>query len=84
MIGIVCIMKWKKDNICNGTLKKGELIYIIVFSILSLLLGIESFVTHFVAFLFGIIVVLLLQKKSKSQLQIIGNRQLEEISYENL
>lgn len=65
MIGIVCIMKWKKDVICNENLKKGEIIYIIVFSVLSLLLGLESFVTHFVAFVFGIIVGLLLQKKSK-------------------
>ena len=51
--------------ICNENLKKGEFIYIIVFSVLSLLLGLESFVTHFVAFVFGIIVGLLLQKKSK-------------------
>ena len=63
MIGIVCVMKWKKDAICNETLKKGQMIYIIVFSILSLLLGLESFVTHFVAFVFGIIIGLLLQKK---------------------
>ena len=46
-------------------LKKGELIYIIVFSVISLLLGLESFVTHLVAFVFGIIAGLLLQKKSK-------------------
>lgn len=65
MIGIVCVMKWKKDNICNTTLKKGELIYIIVFSVLSLLLGIESFVTHFVALVFGFFVGLVLQKKPK-------------------
>lgn len=65
IIGIVCVMKWKKDNICNETLKKGEFIYIIVFSVLSLLLGLESFVTHFVALVFGIIVGLLLQKKPK-------------------
>ncbi len=65
MIGIVCVMKWKKDNVCDETLKKGEFIYIIVFSVLSLLLGLESFVTHFVAFVFGIIAGLLLQKKPK-------------------
>lgn len=65
MIGIVCAMKWKKDVVCNESLKKGELIYIIVFSVLSLLLGLESFVTHFVAFVFGIILGFLLQKKSK-------------------
>ena len=65
VIGIVCVMKWKKDDICNENLKKGEFIYIIVFSILSLLLGLESFITHFIAFVFGIIVGLLLQKKAK-------------------
>ena len=67
MIGIVCVMKWKKDVVCNENLKKGELIYIIVFSVLSLLLGLESFVTHLVAFIFGIIVGLLLEKKSKCE-----------------
>ena len=67
MIGIVCVMKWKKDIVCNESLKKGELIYIIVFSVLSLLLGLESFVTHFVAFVFGIIVGFLLQKKSRCE-----------------
>ena len=65
MIGILCVLKWKKDTVCNGNMKRGEFIYIIVYSILSLLLGLESFVTHFVAFVFGIIVGLLLQKKSK-------------------
>ena len=67
MIGIVCVMKWKKDAICNENLKKGEVIYIIIFSVLSLLLGLESFVTHFVAFVFGVVVGLLLQKKSKGK-----------------
>ncbi len=65
MIGIVCVVKWKKDAVCNENLTKGELIYIIVFSVISLLLGLESFVTHLVAFVFGIIAGLLLQKKSK-------------------
>ena len=65
MICIVCVLKWKKDNICNETLKRGELIYIIIFSILSFLLGLESFITHFVVFAFGIIMGLLLQKKPK-------------------
>ena len=68
IIGIICVMKWKKDDICNENLKKGEIIYIIIFSILSLLLGLESFVTHFVAFLVGIIVGLLIQKKPNPQL----------------
>ena len=64
MIGIVCVMKWKKDTVCNEMLKKGELIYIIVFSVLSLLLGLESFITHFVAFLFGFVLGLIIQKKA--------------------
>lgn len=64
MIGIVCVMKWKKDTVCNEMLKKGELIYIIVFSVLSLLLGLESFISHFVAFLFGFVVGLIIQKKA--------------------
>lgn len=64
MIGIVCVMKWKKDTVCNENLKKGEFIYIIVFSVLSLLLGLESFITHFVAFLFGFVVGLIIQKKA--------------------
>ena len=65
MIGVLCVMKWKKDPICNESLKKEEFIYIIVFSALSLLLGLESFVTHLVAFIFGLVVGLLMQKKTK-------------------
>ena len=61
MIGTLFIMKWKKDPVCNENLKKGEYIYIIVFSILSLLLGLESFVTRFVAFVFGLVVGLLIK-----------------------
>lgn len=67
MIGIVCVMKWKKDVVCNENLKNGEVIYIIVFSVLSLLLGLESFVTHFLAFVFGFVVGLLIQKKAKME-----------------
>lgn len=65
MIGIVCVMKLKKDAICKENLRMGEFIYIIVFSALSLLLGLESFVTHLVSFIFGVVVGLLLRKKSK-------------------
>ena len=67
MIGIVCVMKWKKDVVCNENLKKGELIYIIVFSVLSLFLGLESIITHLTAFVFGIIVGLLMQKKTEME-----------------
>lgn len=62
MIGIVCVMNWKKDVVCIENLKKKEFIYIIAFSILSLLLGFESLITHFVAFVLGIIAGLLLEK----------------------
>ena len=65
MIGVLCVMKWKKDPICNENLKKRELIYIIVFSALSLLLGLESFITHLVAFIFGLVVGVVMQKKTK-------------------
>lgn len=64
MIGIVCVMIWKNDK-RKEVLQKREYIYIIVFSLLSLLLGFESFVIHFVAFVFGIFAGLLLQKKTK-------------------
>lgn len=66
IIGIVCVMKWKNGDKCKEILKKRELIYIIVFSLLSLMLGLESFVTHLVAFGFGVIAGLLLQEKMKS------------------
>ena len=65
MIGVLCVMKWKKDPICRESLKKREFIYIIVFSVFSFLLGLESFVTHLVAFIFGLVVGLLVQKKTK-------------------
>ncbi len=64
IIGIVCVLKWKRDTVCSENLKRGEVIYIIVFSLLSLLLGLESFVTHLNAFVFGVIVGLALQRQS--------------------
>lgn len=67
MIGIVCVMKWKNDTVCNENLKKGEFIYIIVFSVISLLLGLETLVSHLVAFVFGLVVGLLMQKKAKME-----------------
>lgn len=65
MIGIVCVMKWKKDVVCMENLKKNDIIYLILFSVLSLLLGLESFVTHFFAFVLGIIAGLFLQREVK-------------------
>ena len=55
MIGIVCVMRWKKDIVSIENLKKSEIIYIILFAVLSLLLGLESFVTHLAAFVLGIV-----------------------------
>lgn len=65
MIGIVCVMRWKKDIVSIENLKKSEIIYIILFAVLSLLLGLESFVTHLAAFVLGIIVGLCMIKVYK-------------------
>ena len=65
MIGIVCVMKWKKGIVSIENLKKNEIIYIILFSVLSLLLGLESLVTHFIAFVLGIIAGLCMIKVYK-------------------
>ncbi len=67
MIGIVCVLKWKKDVVCSENLGRGEFRYIIFFSLISLVLGLESFVTHAVAFVFGGIVGVVLQKISKRE-----------------
>lgn len=68
MIGIVCVLKWKKEAVCTENLKRGEITYIVFFALLSLLLGLESFVTHAVAFVFGVIVggvMMTLKKREK-------------------
>ena len=52
-IGILFVLKLTKDEKCIEIQKKGELVYIIVFSVLSLVLGLESFITHFIAFVLG-------------------------------
>lgn len=62
IIGIVCVLKWKKDDECKRLLKKGESIYLIVFSLLSLAPGLESFATHLAAFVFGVFAGLIHQK----------------------
>ena len=65
MIGIVCVMRWKKDIVSIENLKKSEIIYIILFAVLSLLLGVESFVTHLAAFVLGIVAGLCMIKVYK-------------------
>jgi rhomboid protease GluP len=64
IIGIVCVLKWKKDAVCSENLQKGEFRYIIFFSLISLVLGFESFVTHAVALVFGVIVGVVVQRKA--------------------
>ena len=59
MIGIVCVLRWKKNPVCLENLTRKEIIYILCFAVLSLLLGLESFVTHLVAFVLGIMTGLL-------------------------
>lgn len=63
MIGIVCILRWKKDAVCLAILKKKEIIYILCFAVLSLVLGFESFVTHLFAFVLGTAAGLLIQRR---------------------
>lgn len=67
MIGIVCALRAKKDDECKRLLTRGETIYLIVFALLSLVLGLESFVAHFIAFAFGILAGFILQKHFSDQ-----------------
>ncbi len=65
MIGIVCVLIWKKDEECKKLLKRGELIYLIVFTLLSLVLGLESFVTHLVAFVLGDVIGFIIKRNNE-------------------
>ena len=62
MIGILCTLIITKDNDCKNNLKKGEKIYLIIFSVLSLILGFESFITHLLAFVIGFFIGFILKK----------------------
>lgn len=73
MIGVVCVLRAKKDDECKNLLTRGETIYLIVFALLSLVLGLESFVTHFAAFAFGILAGFILQKHFSCQLENIDS-----------
>lgn len=53
VIGIFVILLSKKKI----SPKKSEVIYLLIFSILSLLLGVESLVTHLLAFILGVLYV---------------------------
>lgn len=67
MIGVVCVLKLKKYSDCKALLKKGEWVYIIIFSLLSLVLGWESFVTHFIALAIGMLAGLTIQKFTENR-----------------
>ena len=65
-IGIISALK-----IINGKnekyLSKFEFIYLIIFSVLSLVLGFESFLTHFIAFILGLTAGFIISKISKTK-----------------
>lgn len=63
LIGILCMMYVKKDPLCSGCMKKGEKIYLIIFSALSLVIGRVGFMTHLTSFLLGCLTWFLLQKQ---------------------
>ena len=65
MIGILCVLKVKKDDGCSRLLKKGELIYLIAFSILSNI-GLETLVAHMMPFALGIGTGYLVLRKNRS------------------
>ena len=60
VIGILVILIFKKQI----TIKKAEIIYLIVFFVLSLVLGAESLVIHLLALAIGLTVGALMKKKS--------------------
>lgn len=63
VIGVFVVLLFKK----RISPKKSEMIYLLIFSILSLMLGIESLVIHLLAFLFGIIVGVIVLRKNREQ-----------------
>ena len=52
VIGILIILFFKKQIL----LKKTEIVYLIIFFVLSLILGIESLITHMIALVLGMII----------------------------
>lgn len=53
-IGIITALRIT-DRQAEKCLNKGEFIYLIIFCVLSLILGFESFLTHLIAFISGLI-----------------------------
>ena len=64
-IGIISASKLFNNNQIGKILNTGELIYLIIFCILSLVLGFESFLTHFIAFILGLTAGLFYQNYQK-------------------
>lgn len=62
MIGIVIILKLKRDTECHELLTKKEWIFLIVFMALSFILGFESFITHLVALVVGMVIGLMFKQ----------------------
>lgn len=60
VIGILIILIFKKQL----SIKKTEIIYLIAFFVLSLVLGVESLIIHFLALVIGLMVGLLMTKTS--------------------
>lgn len=60
VIGILVILLCKKQIL----IKKSEIVYLIVFFLLSLVLGVESLVIHLIALVLGLLVGLLMKKES--------------------
>lgn len=54
ILGIAVIFFFTDRKSMND-MKKGEIIFLIIFSVLSLLLGLSSFIHHFSAFVIGLI-----------------------------
>lgn len=66
-IGIISAFKIVKNNKTEKILYKSEFIYLIVFCVLSLVLGFESFLTHFIAFVLGLTAGFIVSKLSENK-----------------
>lgn len=63
VIGVFVILLIKK----RVSPRKSEVIYLLIFSIVSLMLGIESLIIHLLAFLIGVIVGVVILRKNTEQ-----------------
>lgn len=67
LIGITAALKIINDDQYIKVLKKREFIYLIIFTVLSLVLGFESFLTHFIAFILGATAGFIISKLSETK-----------------